>query len=258
MIPDAHCHLSLLPDPDAAVEEAARAGVGPILAVSMDADEAEAVLALRDRHRGAVLAGAGLHPTRVVELAPDLCYEHLRRVIDLSREADFVGEIGLDHKDARTDSERARQREVLAALLETAERLRRPVNLHTRRADRELLDAAVGFHGRTGLGTLLHWFTHSAKLAKVCAAEGVFISPGPSILIDDKPAAVAGAIDPRVLLVETDAPVTYGSLGPARPAWARRVAGGLAGLRGVSERNLDRSLTENLRRYLSDGAERSG
>jgi TatD DNase family protein len=247
---DAHCHLSLLADPDRAVGEALSAGVAPILALGMDADEAEAVLSLRDRHRGSVLAGVGLHPSRVVELPEAELRVHLRRIEQLAPEAEFIGEIGLDYKDATTPEQRAAQREVLGTMLELASDLRRPVNLHTRRAGREVLDAASGFRSRTGLGALLHWFTRSKKLARLCAERGIFISAGPSVLTSEPAAGVARSIEDDILLVETDAPVAYGELGSARPAWAARVLGRLAELRSTPSAELGALVQGNLERYL--------
>ena len=250
MIPDAHCHLDQLADPDRAVEEAAAAGVGPVLAVSMDAASAERILALRARHSGQVLAGVGLHPSRIPEISPEEQESEMRRLEGLSGDADVVGEIGLDYKDATTDTTRARQREALARQMEWAATRRIPVNLHSRRADRDVLEAAIAFREKTGLGALLHWFTHSAKLARRCAAHGVFISPGPSVLVDPRTLGVAAAIDASVLLVETDSPVVYGDEGSARPAWARRVLERLARERGVEPDSLEAIVAGNFRRLL--------
>lgn len=251
MIPDAHCHLDQIVDADRAVDEAEESGVGPILAVAMDADAAERILALRARHPGQVLAGVGLHPSRIPEIAAEAQERELRRLESLVAEADLVGEIGLDYKDATTDATRSRQREALARQLDWACARRLPVNLHSRRADREVMNAAIAFHARTGLGAVLHWFTHSAKLARRCAEHGVFISPGPSVLVDPRTREVAAAIDPSILLVETDAPVVYGAEGPARPVWSRRVLESLAQARGITIAELEARVSSNLARYLA-------
>jgi TatD DNase family protein len=251
VIPDCHCHLDQIEEPGRAVAEAAAAGVGPILAVSMDAASAEKTLALRDQLHGQVLAGVGLHPSRIPELSDDEAERELRRLEALLPEADFVGEIGLDYKDAVTERDRARQGEALARQLGWAEASRLAVNLHSRRADREVLSAAAGFRARSGLGALMHWFTHSRKLARVCADGGIFISPGPSILGDLRTAEVAAAIDPVCLLLETDSPVVYGELGSARPEFAVRVFARLAELHNTNPETLAERIRSNLDRYLS-------
>jgi TatD DNase family protein len=163
-----------------------------------------------------------------------------------------LGEVGLDFKDARDAVQQERQREALRAQLEWAAAMRKPVNVHCRRAEREIAGVAAEFARRTGLGVDLHWFTHSEKMARVCAEAGVFISPGPSILHDEKQARVAARIAADWLLLETDSPVEYGGE-PARPAWAARVARRLAELRGEPFEVLAARLQSNLRRYRVTG-----
>lgn len=252
LVADAHCHLADLPDPDAAVAEARAAGVGPILAVSMGPDDGARVLDLKLRHPGTIVAGVGLHPSRVPEITDDEAAAELRLLAERAAGAGCIGEIGLDYKDARDAQQQRRQREILERLLEIAEQARLPVNMHTRRADSELLAAAKSFTERTGLGALLHWFTHSKKLAWKCAEAGIFISAGPSIEIDPAQMDVARAVARDFLLVETDSPVEYAGK-TAQPAWAARIAAKLAEARGEELEVFAGALASNLERYLRSG-----
>ncbi len=249
-VPDAHCHLADLDSPPDALAEAIAAGVGPVLAVSMGSGDARRVIAIRDAApAGSVLAGVGIHPSRVPALDDQALEAECAAVEALAPRADFLGECGLDDKDARSEDDRRRQREVLDRMFACAVRHRLPVNLHTRRADRELLDRAERFTRASGLGVILHWFTHSATLARRCGASGIWISAGPSCLIDERQAEVARHIAPDFLLVETDSPVVYAG-DPARPAWAGRVADRLAALRGEDPGGIARRLAINHRAWL--------
>lgn len=248
-VPDAHCHLADLPAPEAAIEAAAAAGAGPILAVAMAPEDGARVLELKARYPEMVRAGVGLHPSRVPGLTDEAAAAELELVAGRAPRADFIGEIGLDYKDASDPEQQRRQREILERLLDIAEHARLPVNLHTRRADRDLLEAAAAFTARTGLGANLHWFTHSRKLAWRCADKGLYISAGPSIEIDPAQMDVARAIARDYLLIETDAPVEYAGK-PAEPAWAPRLAAKLAEERGEEGETLRELLAGNLTRYL--------
>jgi TatD DNase family protein len=248
-VPDAHCHLAALPDAEAAVLEAIAAGVTPILAVAMEPAEFAAGFALRSRFPGHVLAGVGIHPSRVPMLDDAALAAELAEVEGAAAEADFVGEVGLDYKDAPEPFQQKRQREALDRQLAIAEDRMLPVNLHTRRADSDLLAVATAFTRRTGLPALLHWFTHSRRLAHHGTEAGLFISVGPSILIDPRQAQVAVEIDPDFLLVETDSPVAYGGES-ACPAWAVRVAAALAHVRGEDLDVMQARLTANLARFM--------
>jgi TatD DNase family protein len=249
VIPDVHCHLEALADADAAVEEAAAAGVGPIVAVGMRAESSTRSLVLRDRHPGRVLAAVGLHPSEIPALDDAALQRELDFVHAALPAADVLGEVGLDYKDATDERQRQRQREALGVQLEWAAALSKPVTVHCRRAERDIVETCAAFAARTGLGVELHWFTHSKKLAQRCAEAGLYISPGPSILHDPAQAEVARVIAADWLLVETDSPVEFGGA-PARPAWAAQVAERLASLRGVPLVQLTMALQANLGRWL--------
>lgn len=254
-IPDVHCHLDQLPDPDQAVLDAAAAGVEPIWAVGMSEVSSRRVLELRARHPRHVLAAVGLHPGEIPALDDaglERELEFVRRHLDT---ADALGEVGLDYKDARDDAQRIRQRAALDRQLEWAAERGKPVNAHCRRAEREVLECCGAFARRTGLGVNLHWFTHSRPLARRAAELGLFISPGPSILHDPAQAAVAREVAGDLLLLETDSPVEYGGAAAA-PAWAARVAEKLAALRGEPVADLAARLQANLARYRAGGGRR--
>jgi TatD DNase family protein len=252
-VPDVHCHLESLADAEAAVAEAVAAGVGPILAVGMEAASSTRSLALAARFPLQVRAGVGLHPSEVPALDDSGLAAELAFVEAQLAGATLLGEVGLDYKDATDDRQRARQRDALAIQLAWAARWRKPVSMHCRRAEHDVMDVAARFVRDTGLGLNLHWFTHSARLAGECARAGIFISPGPSILESESQAVVARAIANDWLLLETDSPVVFGGAA-ARPAWARRVAEHLAMLRGVSYDLLAAQLQSNLARYLGTSA----
>lgn len=248
-VPDVHCHLEALRDPERALAEAGEQGVGPVLAVGMERESNRRTLALRDRFPEIVRAGIGLHPSEVprrsdaeVEAELDFVTSHLAA-------ADVLGEVGLDYKDAPDASQRRRQRLALERQLHEAAAHSRPVSLHCRRAERDILEIATEFVSRTALGVNLHWFTHSKKLARRCGEAGLYISVGPSILESADQAAVAAVIDADFLLLETDSPVEFGGR-PARPAWAIEVARRLAELRREDFEELAVRLQRNSKRYL--------
>ncbi|HZM16939.1 MAG TPA: TatD family hydrolase [Candidatus Krumholzibacteria bacterium] len=248
-IPDAHCHLDLIADPERAIEEALAAGVGPLLAVGTEQASSERVLELRGKYPGSVLAAVGLHPSEIPALSEAELAAELEFVAATLPQADALGEVGLDFRDAQEEGQRARQRQALEQQLEWASRHRKPVSAHSRRAEHEMVERMGAFVQKSRLRVNLHWFTHSEKLVQQCGRLGIYISPGPSILHSEPQAAVARCIDAAHLLLETDSPVEFQGQ-PARPVWAVQVAERLAALRGVPAETLATLLQENFRRYL--------
>lgn len=248
MLIDSHCHLEQVEDPDGAVAEAVRNGVARVVAVSEDAAAVARVLDLKRRFPQHVLAGVGFHPMFTPYRTREEVEADLAVLEAALGEADVVGEIGLDYKHAVTDEQREWQREVLQRQLRMAERAGLPVNLHSRRAERDTMEAAIEFTQRTGLGAQMHWFTHSRKLVRRCNEAGVYISAGPSLLTSEETRAVVATIDRRLLLLETDSPVPFDGES-ARPAWVARVAEAVAALWECSPAEVAEITGANFLRY---------
>ncbi len=249
MLIDTHCHLDQLPDPAAALAEAALAGVTQVVAVSESATSMPAVLALAAAHPGAVAAGLGLHPAWISQQAPEAAEAGLQYLATHLPHAQVLGEVGLDHKWATTPEEQAFQEEVLERQLALAAACGKPANFHSRRCPRQVMERAISFTQQTGLGAQLHWFTHSRKLIHLCNDAGIYVSVGPMVLGDPQTQEVALAIADELLLIETDTPVPIAGQ-PNYPARARAVAEKLAALKGCTLPQIAALTTANFRRYL--------
>ncbi len=245
MLTDSHCHLESLSDPAAAVTRAHAAGVGRIVSVSEHLPSMQRNLALAGPH---VLVGLGLHPQYVTQLPPHEVEQALGFLEAHADRASVIGEIGLDHFYATSDQEQSHQRQILERQLALAAQRGLPVNMHSRRCQRQMAEVAMAFARDTGLGAQLHWFTHSAKLLRLTNSAGVYISVGPAILVDESQRKVAAAVDPELLLLETDCPVAFGDL-PAEPATAARVAECVASLWGCAPEEVEARTDANFLRY---------
>ena len=215
MLTDTHCHLDELVEPagilpDGIVRRAAEAGVTRVIAVSQDRASMQQVLELRRRYPALVLAGLGLHPmqaARMTDAEVDVALQFLAAHV---AEADVVGEVGLDYKHARTPEEQTRQLDVLRRQLALAAAAGRPINLHSRGARPDALDAArkvleiaLEFRPAHGLGVQLHWFTHSVDLIRQSNEAGIHVSVGPSLLDSSTQRQAAQAVARDLLLIET-------------------------------------------------------
>jgi TatD DNase family protein len=244
---DSHCHLDQFSDPQGALAEAQAAGVRAVLAVSENAASMPRVLALK--RDGAVYTGLGLHPAWVVQASAAEVEAGLEWLEAHLPEADVMGEVGLDHRWATTEAERVWQAEVFERQLVMAAACGKPLNLHSRRCLRQVMERAISFKEETGLNVLLHWFTQSKKLVRLCNEAGIYVSVGPTVIDDGQTQAIAAEIADELLLLETDAPVVIGGR-PGHPAAVRQVAETLAGLKGVTWQDIAAQSSQNFIRYL--------
>ncbi len=249
MLIDSHLHLEQLEDADGAVIEAKDAGVTQLVCVSQDLDSMQAVLQLRERHPESIVAALGVHPVNAVQDSREDIGAALDFLADNLASADQLGEAGLDRKWADTPELQAYQEDILDKQLELAAQHRKPVNLHSRRCLRQVMERAIAFHRETGLNAQLHWFTHSEKLARICNDEGIYISVGPSVLDQEQSQKVAVAIADELLLLETDAPVPFGDES-GHPRRTREVAEKLAELKGVSTAEVAEQTAANFARLM--------
>jgi TatD DNase family protein len=220
---DSHCHLYSLSNVKDAIIKARDAGIMQAVVVSENLQTMELTLKLRDTFPEFVLPGLGIHPVDVLSMSHNDWERSLSFLKIHAPEASCIGEIGLDYKYATTEKEKERQREALHAQMEVAAENHLPINLHSRRALRQTMEEAISFHKKTGLSALLHWFTHSQKLLKRTNEENIYVSVGPSILFSREALNCAFAIDPKLILVETDTPVPFNGK-PSRPACVAKVA----------------------------------
>ena len=226
---DTHCHLDVLADPDAAVAEAASAGVTRLICMGLDAGSTRGVLELARRHAG-VYAGAGHHPTGSEE--PDLV---ALRELAADPKVVAIGEVGLDFGHPERAPE-ATQIAWLHALCELAAELDLPLSIHNREAEAQLLEVLRAHPGVRGV---MHYWALDWNWAERFLALEFYISFSGLATRQSRDAVrdVAKRMPADRLLLETDSP--FGMPrgrpnGPNRPAWIVDVAEVVAGVRGLS------------------------
>lgn len=251
---DGHAHLAALPDAEGALARAARAGVGAVVAVSMDLGSCERTLALAGDHGGCrVHPALGIHPLALPNLEPGRALAWVGERIGA---AVAVGEIGLDFwaKEARNPgSGRDRQETTFRALLELAGRSDLPAIIHGRGAWEECLRAAV----ETGVRrAVFHWYSGPEAVLDELLGRGYLISATPAAAFSEQHrAAIARAPLGRILF-ETDCPVLYNGV-PSEPADLVRTRDAVAEIKGIDAGEAAAAAAENARAFFRlEGADR--
>ncbi len=253
---DSHAHLNhpdYHPELDAVLARAAEAGVTAILVPGYDLESSRQAVALAARdHAGApaLYAAVGIHP-HDAEMCDDAALAVLRELLAHPRVV-AVGETGLDYY--RDRSPREKQQAALRAHLSLARETDKPIILHNRDADSDLL-RLLRAEGLPAAGGVLHCFSGDAALAEEALALRLMVSAAGQVTFKNAaPLRQALVTVPHDrLLIETDSP--YLAPVPHRgrrnePAWVAEVARGLAAVHGTTPEALAAATTENAGRLF--------
>jgi len=208
---DAHTHLDACGATDAQsikeiLDRAESAGVRKVVTIADDLDAAQwAVRAAHADER--VHAAVALHPTRA-----DALDDEAKRILEtLAQDPRVVavGETGIDmYWPGKLDgcADEATQREAFAWHIDLAKRSGKPLMIHNRDGDAEVLEVlkAEGAPDRV----IFHCFSSDAQMARTCADQGWMMSLSGTVSFRNAHALreAATVIPDELLLVETDAP----------------------------------------------------
>ncbi|MCX2931138.1 TatD family hydrolase [Mycobacterium sp. CVI_P3] len=208
---DAHTHLDACGardagDVEAILDRAQTAGVEAVVTIADDLDAARwAAEAATWDHR--VYAAVALHPTRAAALTDDARAE-IERLATQPRVV-AIGETGMDlYWPGRLEgcAEPSAQRESFAWHIDLAKRTGKPLMIHNRDADAEVLDVLRAEGAPETV--IFHCFSSGPEMARTCVDAGWVLSLSGTVSFKNARdlREAATLIPPDQLLVETDAP----------------------------------------------------
>lgn len=208
---DAHTHLDACGAADrdgvrAIVDRAAAVGVGAVVTIADDMESARWVAAAA-QWDARVYGAVALHPTRA-----DALTEATRAEIEqLAAQPRIVavGETGLDlYWPGKLDgcAQPEVQRDAFAWHIDLAKRLGKPLMIHNRDADRQVLDV-LRAEGAPDT-VIFHCFSSDSAMARECVAAGWLLSLSGTVSFRNarQLREAVPLIPMEQLLVETDAP----------------------------------------------------
>ncbi|MDE0119321.1 MAG: TatD family hydrolase [Bdellovibrionales bacterium] len=241
---DVHTHLNMLDiAAEVAVEEAELAGVTQMVTIGTEPEDWPKVIHFSNTFPQ-IKGALGMHP-HCAKLYNDEVEKVLKESLD---KAGIVacGEIGLDYYYEY--SEKEKQKEVFYRQMMLAKEKKRPVEIHTRSAEKDTIKILKQFSG--SVRGLLHCFSGTWSLAKEALDLGFNISFSGIITFKkaDDLREVCQKIPLDRLHLETDAPY----LAPAphrgkqnKPAWVVHTAQVVANLHKVSLSELSERTQDN-------------
>ncbi len=247
---DTHAHLNLPAfkhDVDATIKNAKKHGVARIVCVGTGVDSTQRCIELAKRFPATLTATAGIHP--------NYCNAHGKTEIsELKLMADSphvtaIGETGLDFHHKYCDREV--QKTFFRLHIELALNTGKPLIIHGRRADEEILNILDEYTNSPP--GIRHCFDSSAQVANEYVSRGFHVAFGGLVTKEGhkKLKKAAASVPDNKLLLETDCPyITPQGLGNGRnePGNIHHVAEALATLRKTGEKNIAKITTRNAAR----------
>jgi TatD DNase family protein len=239
MLIDAHAHLDKYGEElPAALKEIKEQQIFTI-AVAMDVPSHKRSLEIGEEC-ALVLSTFGIHPRRAPEYSKRL--DELGRLIEQSP---AIGEIGLDFYWVEDSSEYPAQLKVFEYFLAAAREQKKIVNLHTKGAERKVLDLLERYDIERAI---VHWYSGPLDILRAMVQFGAYFTIGVELFYSDTIRTIAREIPDGLLLTETDNPGGLkwlkGTIG--MPNDVIKVVKAIAELKSVSPDTIARTVHENM------------
>jgi len=211
MLLDIHCHLDHFLFKKDLNEVLQRAEDVLIVTSGINIETNRFALALSKKHEN-IKASLGIYPIQALEAEIKKGeYPIKPEKIDIDAEIEFIkknkeiifsiGEIGLDYSLAH-DSEK-QQKELFQKMIELAEKIKKPVIIHSRKAEQDVIDMLESSNLKK---IVLHCFCGKQKLVKKAQDNGWFLTVPTNVVRSQQMQYIAETTDINKIVTETDAP----------------------------------------------------
>ncbi len=247
MLIDIHCHANLYLNLEEIIQDANENGVHKIICVGMSALGLETVLNIC-RNSPSLYPALGIHPEEV-KMNPNIeanIDEIVEFIISHESEICVIGEIGLDHHFVKNEELYPLQMKIFKKMLEIAQKLELPVNLHTKGAEKEVFELLPSYKIPN---VNVHWYSGPEKYLYQGIDRGYFFSITPAISYSPAVKNTVKIVEPKKLLLESDGPVKYsGSIGV--PSMVHEVLNTISNIKKIPKQELEEIIYQNTRKIF--------
>lgn len=249
---DTHCHLEQ-PDYDAdreAVIERCSKILHAVIISCANPKYFNLTMELVKRHSGFIFATASVHPQYVKAIDENLVTDYLERIRSNRDTIVAIGETGLDYNWIKEAEWRVKQKHLFANLITLAERLQRPLVIHSRDATEDVISM---LEERGAKSVQMHMFT-SRPLLKRVIDNGWLISVNTLLLTNKTVKKIVRDCPLEQMMLETDSPwLGIGKDGTIKsknsvrnePTAVNLVAKEIADIKKLDLEDVDRQTTNN-------------
>lgn len=221
---DVHAHLDLVEDLPAVLRRARANGIRTIITQGVNHETNIAALQLAQEH-DIVEAALGIYPCEASSVDVNSDYERhtthdvdetLQFIEEHASKCIALGEVGMDFKES---CDKRGQIDLFRRIVRMAKRLKKPIIVHSRKAEEEILDI---LEDESFTRIVMHCFMGSKRLLERGIEMGLYFSIPSAVVRIDQFQMNAELVPLRQLFVETDTPYLGMMRGlPSEPAHVR-------------------------------------
>lgn len=255
---DVHCHLDhrdLSQDIDSVISHAEKSDVRIIITNGLNKETNRRALQLSEKYP-TVKAALGIYPvdafTREIEeakLGIDNSFDFDEEIEFIEKNKDrtiAVGEIGLDYADKKSDKEQ--QKEHFRKLLMLAKRIDKPVIVHSRKAEADVIEILASEGMKK---VVMHCFSGKKKLLMTAVKHGWYFTVPTHVVRSHQFQYLAEAVPLNRLFAETDAPfLTPFKEKPNEPAFVVESYKKIAEIKGMELEEVKNNVFINFKRLF--------
>ena len=240
---DTHAHLNFEDfdkDRDQIIKRAFETGVEKIINVGTNFIGSKDSITLAEKYKD-IYAAVSLHPIDVENEEFD---EKLWLELAKNQKVVAIGETGLDFFHS---SDKEKQKEVFKALIKIACQVKKPLIIHNREADKEVLDILVNSELPSKRG-VIHCFSRDYTIAKKFLDMGFLISYTGNITYNKESSSSILKVPLNRIMVETDCP--FMAPAPFRgkrnePSYVKYIAEKIAEIKNLTFEEVAKKTSEN-------------
>jgi TatD DNase family protein len=245
---DSHCHLDFPKfnrDREETILRAREAGVVGMVNSGISLKGNRISLELAEKNED-IYAALGLSPDIGREGEDKEINAILAQIEENAEKAVGIGEAGLDFQDCKTNEERERQTAAFKKVIELAKDLDKPLIVHARQAEAEVLELVKGVDT-----VIYHCYSGPVETMREIVDMGYYISLATLVCFSEHHQTLAEAVPLENLLLETDSPFLSPRKGRNEPAFIVDSVPVVAQLKDMEPAKIAKSTTENARRAFS-------
>lgn len=249
MLVDTHAHLDFEDydkDLDKVLAKCKSVGIEVIVSNGTNQKSNEKTLLLSKKY-SMIKPALGLYPSEALELTDKEIEKNLDFIRKNKDKIIAIGEVGIDFFHIKEAKEQARECEIFRKVIKLANELAKPLIVHSRKAEGEVLDLLK----EAKVPVILHFYCGNSTQVEEGIRRGYYFSIPTAVVVSKTLKKLAKRVPLDKLFTETDAPYLCPEQGKRNDStYIKLSLDKIAEVKGVSSKQLEAQIWNNFEKVF--------